>query len=327
MITNEKKTFFATYDWAKDWRDLPWAHEEPMLFLPDICQERRAGRALDIGCGAGTDSVFLARQGWEVTSLDFMPKALEYTRRRAEAAGVRVTPVEADITEWEIPHAYDLVVDHGLLHNMDPVRHPVYRQQILRALAGEGDFALLHWHPRYPGQANGKMGPRRVPREDIQAFFAPELQERYFALEEFEDLPDLVGGGMRQACYWFRRSQSHLKPGELLEQIRATLRRHDVDLEKALREAGNGLAAPEVSAELLARILGPGRLGISHRIPEAAEVGGILQSFAAHAAVAPGDLENLFRIFASDRHGKICNAGAPKCTECEVNFCKRLRYR
>ena len=91
MTTHEKKTFFATYDWAKSWQDLPWAHDEPTLFLAEICERRKPGRALDIGCGAGTDSVYLAKKGWDVTSLDFMPKALEFTQSRARRGG-RVGP-------------------------------------------------------------------------------------------------------------------------------------------------------------------------------------------------------------------------------------------
>jgi SAM-dependent methyltransferase len=327
MTTHEKKTFFATYDWARNWRDLPWAHDEATLFLAEICHQRKPGRALDIGCGAGTDSVFLASRGWDVTSLDFMPKALEYTLQRAEAAGVTVRPVEADITEWQPDGTYDLVLDHGLLHNMDPVRHPAYRATLLKALGETADFVLLHWHPRFPGQANGRMGPRRVARDDIKAFFAPELQERFFALEEFEDLPDMVGGGMSQAYYWFNRNQAHLKPKELLAQIDRTLRRHKVDLEKLLGEAGQGPVPAELPAEHLARLLGPGRLGISHRDPEPAQLDGVLQGWAKHAGESTRRVANLLTIFASDKLGNICNAGAPKCAECDVQFCKRLRYR
>jgi SAM-dependent methyltransferase len=327
MSTHEKKTFFATYDWAKSWEDLPWAHNEPTLFLPEITRRRKPGRALDIGCGAGTDSVFLASQGWEVTALDFMPKAIEYTQQRARAADVTVTPVEADVTEWQVPHAFDLVLDHGLLHNMDPVRHPAYRQRLLSAIAPDGDFVLLHWHPRFAGQANGKMGPRRVDREEIQAFFAPDLQERFFAREEFEDLPDLVGGGMTQAYYWFRHNQAYREPRALLDQVRATLKRHGFDHEAAIGKAGNAPVDSGLPAGLMARVLGPGRLGISHRQPDPADLGRVIADWSKHAGVGAREVENLLAIFASDKLGKVCVAGTPKCTECEVRFCKRLRYR
>ena len=218
MSTHEEETFLQTYNWVDSWQQLPWAHDEPTLFLAEICQERKAGKALDIGCGAGTDSVFLASQGWDVTSLDFMEKALEYTQQRAAEAGVSVTPVVADITTWDPPDQYDLVLDHGLLHNMDPVRYPAYRERIMNAVAEDGSFVLLHWHPLFDGQSQGENGPTRTAREDIKDFFAPEFQERYFAREEFEDLPDFVGRGMTQAYYLFRRNQVEANPAELIER-------------------------------------------------------------------------------------------------------------
>ena len=142
--THEKDTFMATYDWAKQWQDLPWSHSEPTLFLAEICRRRGGGTALDIGCGSGTDSVFLASQGWDVTALDFVPRALEYTEARAAEQGVSVNSVVADITTWEPPQQYVLILDHGLLHNMDPVRHDAYRETLLKALAPDGEFVFLH---------------------------------------------------------------------------------------------------------------------------------------------------------------------------------------
>lgn len=326
MSTHEKETFLQTYDWVTSWEQLPWAHDEPTLFLAEICAKRPAGKALDIGCGAGTDSVYLAQQGWEVTSLDFMSKALEFTQQRAREAGVEVTPVEADITTWDPPHQYDLVLDHGLLHNMDPVRYPAYRERVLGAIVDQGDFVLLHWHPLYPDQPNGKMGPRRVDREAIRDFFSPELQERFFAAEEFEDLPDLVGRGMRQAYYWFRRNQADADPKGLIGQIEATLSTQDIDYPAMIAAAGDAKLDSGVDEELLALMVGPGRLGIVPHRPANEAVGEIVAKFAEKAGKSARYVDNLLRVFASEKHGNVCLENA-RCTECKVRYCKRLRQR
>ena len=326
MSTHEKDTFTSTYDWAKEWEDLPWSHAEPTLFLAEICRRRKPGKALDIGCGGGTDSVFLAEQGWDVTSLDFVPKALEYTQQRAEAAGVSITPVVADITDWEPPEQYDLVLDHGLLHNMDTVRYDAYRACVLKALAPDGEFVLLHWHPRYDGQPNGKMGPTRVNRDDIKAFFAPELQERFFAREEFEDLTSLVGGGMVQAYYWFRPNQAWANSAELVAQIEQTLTRHEVDYEGLITAAGDEVIKTEVTDELLAIMFGPGRFGLRHVQPEVDEVPWLILELAERSGKGALYIENLLRIFGDKDSSNICVADA-RCDVCEVNYCKRLRYR
>ena len=46
------------------------------------------GTALDAGCGAGAEAVWLAEQGWDVTGADISPTALAKARRRAEVAGL-----------------------------------------------------------------------------------------------------------------------------------------------------------------------------------------------------------------------------------------------
>ena len=72
----------------------------------------RPGRALDVGCGEGADSVWLARQGWQVVGLDPSSVALERARAGAAAAGVDVTWVHAELAEaaGDLPTAgFDLV--------------------------------------------------------------------------------------------------------------------------------------------------------------------------------------------------------------------------
>jgi ubiquinone/menaquinone biosynthesis C-methylase UbiE len=55
------------------------------------------GPALDLGCGSGIWAVQLARRGWQVTGVDFVPKALRRARSRAEEAGVELRLLEGDV--------------------------------------------------------------------------------------------------------------------------------------------------------------------------------------------------------------------------------------
>ena len=56
------------------------------------------GTALDLGCGSGIWAVELARRGWQVTGVDFVPKALRRARARAKEAGVELRLLEGDVT-------------------------------------------------------------------------------------------------------------------------------------------------------------------------------------------------------------------------------------
>jgi cyclopropane fatty-acyl-phospholipid synthase-like methyltransferase len=137
-----------------------------------------------------------------------MTAALEMTRARATSAGLELTTIEADITEWEPTDKFDLVLDHGLLHNMNPDCYPLYREHVMQAVADDGEFVILHWLKRTPDKPQSKIGPTRVSREDIQKFFSPELKERFFAVEEIVGLAESVGASMAQGYYWFKRTST-----------------------------------------------------------------------------------------------------------------------
>jgi 2-polyprenyl-3-methyl-5-hydroxy-6-metoxy-1,4-benzoquinol methylase len=73
------------------------------------------GRALDAGCGNGSETLWLAARGWQVTAVDFAATALAHGRLMAEVMGSDVTErviwVEGDLGAWAPqPEEYDLVV-------------------------------------------------------------------------------------------------------------------------------------------------------------------------------------------------------------------------
>ena len=78
------------------------------------------GRALDIGCGTGDSSIYLAQHGWQVIGVDYV-KPLAKARAKAGANRVSAEFVEADVTRLSatgIGAGFDLVVDNGCLHGM-----------------------------------------------------------------------------------------------------------------------------------------------------------------------------------------------------------------
>src|SRR3954470_11680358 len=91
------------------------AQRPPNAHLTAEVGDLRPGRALDAGCGHGSDTLWLAARGWQVTAVDFAATALAYARSTAEAIGPdvakRVDWVEADLAIWTPqPDESDLVV-------------------------------------------------------------------------------------------------------------------------------------------------------------------------------------------------------------------------
>src|SRR5690349_18572863 len=79
---------FTPWDTGEVPRELSALIEGPGALPP--------GRALDIGCGTGTQAVYMAEKGWEVTAVDAVPRPLSRARARAGTAGVSVDWILAD---------------------------------------------------------------------------------------------------------------------------------------------------------------------------------------------------------------------------------------
>jgi SAM-dependent methyltransferase len=103
------------------------------------------GRALDLGCGPGRNTLHLARHGFAVDAVDLSPKALAWARERTGQAGVEATFHRADaftLTERDLDGPYDLIYDSGCFHHLPPHRRVGYLAFLDRFLAPGGSFGL-----------------------------------------------------------------------------------------------------------------------------------------------------------------------------------------
>jgi cyclopropane fatty-acyl-phospholipid synthase-like methyltransferase len=186
--------------------DLPWHSDKPAKFLVDAVSRRKdAGKALDLGCGTGVFSVYLAKQGYEVTGLDFIPKALEMAANRAQAANVRVNWVMADLLHWQAADVFEVILDSGCLHTITSRNMTRYKQQLLSWMTPKTDFILAHWGKRHVFDWR-PVGPRRRTRQALVRFFSPELREQAFEQEIMTGIPLPIGPRVLGQCFWFRWS-------------------------------------------------------------------------------------------------------------------------
>jgi cyclopropane fatty-acyl-phospholipid synthase-like methyltransferase len=186
---------------------LPWHQEEPAEILRKTVRARGGrGRALDVGCGAGVFSVWMAEQGLDVTGIDLFPEATAMARKRAEEHGVKIELITGDLFEYAPAQPFDLVFDSGCLHSLVGGNVPKYKQQVLRWLGRDADYVLLHWGKRHAFDWR-PIGPRRRSEETIAKIFAPELTMRDKEITDFET-PLPFGPVVRGIGYLLRRNTS-----------------------------------------------------------------------------------------------------------------------
>jgi len=130
----------AAWNERYDTAELIWKGE-PNQFLPPEVEALAPGRALDLACGEGRNAVWLAGQGWDVTGVDFAGVGLAKAAQLAADRGVEATWIEADVTTWEPPHGYDLVLVFYLQLPADARRRAL--TTAVRALAPGGTLLLV----------------------------------------------------------------------------------------------------------------------------------------------------------------------------------------
>jgi SAM-dependent methyltransferase len=150
------------------------------------------GRALDLGCGTGTDSVYLAEHGWDVTGVDMVPKALTIARRRAAAAGVSPRFVAGDVTrlaELEVGAGYSLILDFGCFHTLPEDRRDSYVESVSTA-AAPGTTLLLYGFRRPPRLAPMHAG---VTTDEVRERFSAAGWELASAEQVSTDAIEVAG--------------------------------------------------------------------------------------------------------------------------------------
>jgi SAM-dependent methyltransferase len=143
------------------------------------------GRALDIGCGTGTNCAYLLDHGWAVTGIDFVPRALKTAKLKAPGATLFI----GDVTRLEdmgVNGPFDLMLDIGCFHSIPDDRRDAYAVEAARVAAPGATFLLF---------AFGEKGRCGVA--------APEAEIRHRFEGDF-DLAEVIPGAPFLKQTWYR---------------------------------------------------------------------------------------------------------------------------
>lgn len=132
---------YRTKEYQAHW-GISFPSQELVAFLAAYSFSSGAA-ALDIGCGAGQESIFMAQQGFKVTGVDLSSEALKIATEKAAQAGVEVTWREGNALNLPIAdQSVDLINDRGCFHMIDSEHRPQYVREVARVLKPGGKMLL-----------------------------------------------------------------------------------------------------------------------------------------------------------------------------------------
>jgi cyclopropane fatty-acyl-phospholipid synthase-like methyltransferase len=182
--------------------EIPWCHHEPPEQIVELVDSGWAepGPTVELGCGAGCTTVWLATRGFQVTGLDVAPHAIALASRLAAENSVSVELAAFDLTQpiTHLDEGFDLALDWEVLHHVAPAHRPRYVANVHRMLRNGGRYASFTFSVKDPFGVGD--GPVRTTTLGTTLYFSSvsELRQLYEPLFEIEDLTTVTVRGSRK---------------------------------------------------------------------------------------------------------------------------------
>nr|MDQ3642887.1 class I SAM-dependent methyltransferase [Actinomycetota bacterium] len=99
------------------WGTEPWLKWATIVHILDRLHIREGQTILDLGCGTGWTTLFLAEAGYQPTGVDLTPAAIRMAATRAERWGVRADFEVGDMDMLDLDREFDAVLVYDALHH------------------------------------------------------------------------------------------------------------------------------------------------------------------------------------------------------------------
>lgn len=194
-------------DWDKSYKhgDTPWDTGFPPSELKKVLESgivSPGGHALDLGCGTGTNAIYLAQKGFDVTAVDVSNVAIKKAKEKAKIAKAHVQFIQANAPELHITgEPFDFIFDRGCFHAIDDADRIKYTKMLERLTNDESTFLLLCGNAKEPRED----GPPTVKEEEIRETFSWLFDFIWIQDFRFDSLKPSEHGPLGYSCLMKRK--------------------------------------------------------------------------------------------------------------------------
>ena len=148
-MKNDKEEFEKTYEKP----NAIWTNKNPPKELVELIKKGKIKpcKVLDVGCGEGFYSIYLAKKGFEVVGIDISEKAIKYAKQNAKNSGVKIKFLVMDVVDLrKLDEKFDFILEWALLHSIMTEKRKEYLQNIKDILNPEGKYLSVCFNEKDP---------------------------------------------------------------------------------------------------------------------------------------------------------------------------------
>jgi ubiquinone/menaquinone biosynthesis C-methylase UbiE len=173
--------------------ELGWELGKPRPLLVEYVKKGlvKKGKALDLCCGAGTNTVYMAKKDFDVVAIDISPTAIKIAKKKAQQGRVSIDFLMESFTDLSFEdEAFNFVFDMGCFHHVEVQDRAKFIKGVFRVLKKEGIYMLTCFSDR-----NG-LAWNHFSRQQIIDLFSG-----YFEIATLRHVSSLEGDGVIRYFY------------------------------------------------------------------------------------------------------------------------------
>ena len=161
--------------------EIPWDVGNPSKELTELVKDMTPCSALDVGCGTGTEAIYLARNGFKISAIDISETAIQIAKDKAEKEKVSIDFKVGSVLNLPFAsNVFRFVNDRGCFHAIEPKDREKFVSEINRVLKPGGVYLMLCFSDKEP--ENDKE-PYRFSEIEIRNIFS-----RYFVIKQIKPI-------------------------------------------------------------------------------------------------------------------------------------------